>query len=236
MPAIAIDRIVAANATTPPARLISSCVRIRCRRPWSPWDVRSRARPHGSRCPSPARRYARGDGRSWLASPCGSAALAPQDLPVRFHRGDCRPAGARGPVLRGEAVRDSVGLDGADAGHRPAGARQSLQLEARCGPRDRRRRRLLPAGVGRRERRPDECDAGASIQKDGQPCPVADSERADQPFIKRVVAGPGDELKIIDGIPIVNGEKVEGDWETIPCRQRRVTSRRRSRCPTTAIS
>jgi signal peptidase I len=47
---------------------------------------------------------------------------------------------------------------------------------------------------------------------------LADSEHADQAFIKRVVAGPGDELEIADGVPIVNGEKVEGDWETIPCR------------------
>ncbi len=39
----------------------------------------------------------------------------------------------------------------------------------------------------------------------------------DQAFIKRVVAGPGDELTIINGIPIVNGKKVEGDWDIVPC-------------------
>ena len=62
-----------------------------------------------------------------------------------------------------------------------------------------------------------ECIAGEAQQKHGQVCPVAESVHADQAFIKRVVAGPGDELKIIHGIPIVNGEKVEGDWETVPC-------------------
>ena len=63
----------------------------------------------------------------------------------------------------------------------------------------------------------DECIAGKAEQKPGQVCPLAESVHAEQAFIKRVVAGPGDELKIVHGIPIVNGEKVEGDWETVPC-------------------
>jgi signal peptidase I len=51
----------------------------------------------------------------------------------------------------------------------------------------------------------------------GQVCPRAGSTEADATFIKRVVAGPGDRLMIIDGVPIVNGRPVEGDWATIPC-------------------
>ena len=64
---------------------------------------------------------------------------------------------------------------------------------------------------------PPECPTGEAIRMPGQACPLGDPEHADQAFIKRVVAGPGDELEIIDGVPIVNGEKVQGDWETIPC-------------------
>ncbi len=48
-------------------------------------------------------------------------------------------------------------------------------------------------------------------------CPTNDPREADTNFIKRVVAGPGDTLKIVDGYPIVNGERVEGDWEINPC-------------------
>jgi len=63
----------------------------------------------------------------------------------------------------------------------------------------------------------DKCIAGEKQQESGQVCPLAESVHAEQAFIKRVVAGPGDELKVVNGIPIVNGEKVEGDWETVPC-------------------
>jgi signal peptidase I len=57
------------------------------------------------------------------------------------------------------------------------------------------------------------------VAKDaGQPCPEPTPERADENFIKRVVAGPGDTLSIDAGIPIVNGEPLEGDWEIRPCR------------------
>ena len=51
-----------------------------------------------------------------------------------------------------------------------------------------------------------------------QVCPAPGSVAADTTFIKRVVAGPGDRLKIIDGTPIVNGRPVDGGWETNPCR------------------
>jgi signal peptidase I len=61
-------------------------------------------------------------------------------------------------------------------------------------------------GVERPERQP------------GEPCPLPTPEKADTNFIKRVVALPGDSLKILNGIPIVNGEPVTGDWEIRPCR------------------
>ena len=50
-----------------------------------------------------------------------------------------------------------------------------------------------------------------------QACPMNDPRESDESFIKRVVAGPGDELAVEDGIPIVNGEPVEGDWTIRPC-------------------
>jgi signal peptidase I len=62
-----------------------------------------------------------------------------------------------------------------------------------------------------------QCEAQAE-RLPGQVCPRAGSSEADATFIKRVVAGPGDRLKVIDGVPIVNGRPVEGDWETVPCR------------------
>ena len=52
---------------------------------------------------------------------------------------------------------------------------------------------------------------------DDQPCPVNDPRESDSTFIKRVVAGPGDRLRIIDGIPVVNGERLDGDWSIRPC-------------------
>jgi len=50
-----------------------------------------------------------------------------------------------------------------------------------------------------------------------QVCPMNDPAESDQAFIKRVVAGPGDELEIANGIPVVNGEPVEGEWSIRPC-------------------
>jgi signal peptidase I len=52
----------------------------------------------------------------------------------------------------------------------------------------------------------------------GQACPMPTPEEADTNFIKRVVALPGDTLEIRNGIPIVNGDPVTGDWEIRPCR------------------
>jgi signal peptidase I len=57
-----------------------------------------------------------------------------------------------------------------------------------------------------------------SVPRDeGQACPMNDPREADDNFIKRVVAGPGDTLEIDDGIPVVNGEAVKGDWTIRPC-------------------
>lgn len=50
------------------------------------------------------------------------------------------------------------------------------------------------------------------------PCPAPTPQEADENFVKRVVAGPGDRLRVANGIPIVNGEPVdEPDWEVQPC-------------------
>ena len=52
----------------------------------------------------------------------------------------------------------------------------------------------------------------------GEACAEPTPEMSDTNFIKRVVAVGGDRLRIEKGIPIVNGEPVEGDWEIKPCR------------------
>ena len=59
--------------------------------------------------------------------------------------------------------------------------------------------------------------AVARAKLNGRPCPEAVPGEADENFVKRVVGVPGDELKILNGVPIVNGEPVQGDWKTIPC-------------------
>ncbi len=40
-----------------------------------------------------------------------------------------------------------------------------------------------------------------------QPCPRPTNQQSDTNFIKRVVAGPGDRLKVIDGRVYINGER-----------------------------
>jgi signal peptidase I len=45
-----------------------------------------------------------------------------------------------------------------------------------------------------------------------QPCPEPTSEKSDQNFIKRIVAGPGDRLRIIDGHAVVNGQPAEENF------------------------
>jgi len=48
-------------------------------------------------------------------------------------------------------------------------------------------------------------------------CPEPHDEEASTNFIKRIVAGPGDRLRIEGGIPIVNGEAAQEDF-IVPCR------------------
>lgn len=49
-----------------------------------------------------------------------------------------------------------------------------------------------------------------------QPCPLPTPETSDTNFIKRVVAVPGDRLRIEDGHPVINGEVQEEDFAR-PC-------------------
>jgi signal peptidase I len=46
----------------------------------------------------------------------------------------------------------------------------------------------------------------------GSACPQPTPEEADVNFIKRIVAGPGDRLRIENGTPIVNGVRAEEDF------------------------
>ncbi len=66
--------------------------------------------------------------------------------------------------------------------------------------------------------RGNQCGVERPEREPGQACPQPTAEMADTNFIKRVVAEPGDQLRIENGIPIVNGEPFEGDWEIKPCR------------------
>ncbi len=50
----------------------------------------------------------------------------------------------------------------------------------------------------------------------GKACPEPTSDPSDTNFIKRIVAGPGDTLKISGGHPVVNGVEAEEDF-ILPC-------------------
>ena len=71
---------------------------------------------------------------------------------------------------------------------------------------------------------PEEQPADGSLPRceepaeEGAVCSEPGGREAEQAYIKRVVAGPGDRIRVVDGIPLVNGERVEGDFETVPCR------------------
>ena len=66
---------------------------------------------------------------------------------------------------------------------------------------------------------PPRRDACTAEKEPGQACPAPGEEMADENFIKRVVATPGDTLRIVDGNPIVNGEPVDqSGWTLRPCR------------------
>ena len=66
--------------------------------------------------------------------------------------------------------------------------------------------------------RGNQCGVQRPERRAGQACPEPTPEMAETNFIKRVVAGPGDRLRIVDGIPIVNGVKPPPEDYIRPCR------------------
>ena len=62
----------------------------------------------------------------------------------------------------------------------------------------------------------EQCGSPGTHPPDGQVCLQTADEPQDENFIKRVVATPGDTLKIVDGHAIVNGERIP-DGFTNPC-------------------
>ena len=66
--------------------------------------------------------------------------------------------------------------------------------------------------------RGNQCGVEKPVREPGQACPEPTPEMADTNFIKRVVAGPGDRLRIENGIPIVNGEPPPEEDYIRPCR------------------
>ena len=63
--------------------------------------------------------------------------------------------------------------------------------------------------------RGDQCAARPSPKA---PCAKPTSKESDTNFIKRIVAGPGDRLRIKDGHPVVNGEEATNEDFIRPCR------------------
>ncbi len=59
-----------------------------------------------------------------------------------------------------------------------------------------------PAGA---DQQPSEC--GIESAPDGSPCPAPTNRQSDANFIKRVVAEPGDRLKVVDGKVYIDGER-----------------------------
>jgi signal peptidase I len=57
-------------------------------------------------------------------------------------------------------------------------------------------------------------------RQDGEACPKPSKAESDQNFIKRIVAGPGDELSIREGHPVVNGEWKREESFINPCAPR----------------
>ncbi len=74
---------------------------------------------------------------------------------------------------------------------------------------------------------PEEQDPGSALPRCGDEgsgfnsssvCSQPVEIEADKSFIKRIVAGPGDRIKVLDGTPVVNGRPLREGWETVPCR------------------
>jgi signal peptidase I len=66
--------------------------------------------------------------------------------------------------------------------------------------------------------RGNQCGVEKPERERGQACPEPTPEMAETNFIKRVVAGPGDRLRIENGIPIVNDEPPPEEDYIRPCR------------------
>jgi signal peptidase I len=62
----------------------------------------------------------------------------------------------------------------------------------------------------------EECGNGTRITPGGAPCAKPGAKEASENFIKRVVAGPGDTIKIVEGHVIRNGKR-EKDSYIRPC-------------------
>jgi len=62
----------------------------------------------------------------------------------------------------------------------------------------------------------EKCGNGTHINPGGAPCAQPEAKEASENFIKRVVAGPGDTIKIIEGHVIRNGKR-EKDSYIRPC-------------------
>jgi signal peptidase I len=62
-----------------------------------------------------------------------------------------------------------------------------------------------------------ECGVSGGTPDNGEPCPKPTSERSDQNFIKRIVAGPGDTLSVRNGHPVVNGVEQKDEPFINPC-------------------
>ncbi len=61
------------------------------------------------------------------------------------------------------------------------------------------------------------CGVPGGAPEQGESCPEPTSERSDQNFIKRIVAGPGDTLSVKDGHPVVNGVEKTDEPYINPC-------------------
>jgi signal peptidase I len=67
-----------------------------------------------------------------------------------------------------------------------------------------------PAGA----ERGNQCGVTAQA---GQPCPTPTPDKASVNFIKRIVAGPGDTLSVVNGHPVVNGVAKTDEPYIKPC-------------------
>src|SRR5271169_1080451 len=118
-------------------------------------------------------------------------------IPVRLgrraggNRGRGAGPGARHPGLHRQALQDPERLDGAHPGDRSAGARESSRhglRQPQRGP-----DRGVPSPEGAESER-----CGKSMAP-GEACSQPVEKKASVNFIKRVVAGPGDEIYIQNG-------------------------------------